>query len=416
MLKKIKKSCVVCKEKSLYEYINFGKTALAGSFLTKKTYLQIEPKYELSVAYCSKCKVSQIIKKIDENIFFKNYFYSSSKIQTLVNHFKDLSSEINNKNYFAYTKSLLEIGCNDGVLLKNFYNSKFDLCIGVDPAKNIIKKIDNSKIKLINDFFSFKLSQLIKKKFGKIDLIIANNVFAHSFFIRDIAKGINNLLSDDGVFIFEVHYIKNIIFNGQFDMIYHEHVLYYSVTSLKNLLNTFNLRIFNIKKIQIHAGSIRVYACKNNSKKYKIHKIVNEMLSQETKLGLNNILTYNRFNIYINALNKKFINFLYNLHKKKLKIAGYGASGRANTMLQFNNLYKFLEFMIDDSTYKIGNYTPGSHLQIKSSKILYTNAKPDVVIIFAWSFKKEIIEKHKKYINNGGRFVTLMPNIQYIKL
>lgn len=414
MIRKIKKKCLICKKPTLYEFINFGRVALAGSFIKKKTDFKTEKKYPLSLAFCKNCKSNQVVKNVNTNIFFKNYFYASSQIETLSNHFKKFSIELAKFIRNSKKKSILEIGCNDGVLLKNLSPNVFKKIVGIDPAKNITNQIKLKRIDIINDFFSFKISKKIKKKYGNFSAIVASNVFAHSHKILDIVKGIDNLLTEDGIFIFEVHYSKNIILKNQFDMIYHEHVFNYSILSLKNLLKLYKLKIFNIKFIKTHGGSIRVYVCKDKNLNYKIENKVYKFLSHEQKIGLNNILIYKKFNKEITSNKNEYLSLLEKFKKENKKIAGYGASGRANTVLQFCKIDKYLDYMIDDSKYKIGTYTPGTHLKIYKSSILYTKQKPDIVLVFAWSFKDEIMRKQKKFINEGGKFLLLHPKIKII--
>jgi methylation protein EvaC len=414
MLKKIKRKCIICKNKNLYEYLNFGKVALAGSFLKNKSQFKEENKFQLSVAICSKCKGSQITKNINENTLFKDYFYSSSKINTLVEHFKEFSKEIIKKYYLKDKTNFLEIGCNDGVLIKNLNKYKFKNLIGIDPAKNITKKLKLKKIRVINDFFNYKKSLKLEKKFGKFNVIVANNVFAHSHKIRNITKGISKILDQNGTFIFEVHNSKNIILNNQFDMIYHEHVLYYTLTSIKNLLDQFDLKIFDIKFVPTHGGSMRIYSTHKSNHKFKTLDKVKKVLRTENYNNLNKLSKYYRFNREVLLLKTKIHNYIKILKDKGLSIAGYGASGRANTVLQFCDISSYIDFMIDDSSYKQGNYTPGTHLKIYSSKVLQKKNKPDIVIIFAWSFAKEIKSKNKIFLQHGGKFLTILPKIKFI--
>ena len=414
MLKKINRKCIICNNKNLYEYLNFGKVALAGSFLKNKSQFQEEKKFQLSVGICSKCKGSQITKNINENTLFNDYFYSSSKINTLVEHFKKFSKEIIKKYYLKDKTNFLEIGCNDGVLIRNLNKYKFKNLIGIDPAKNITKKLKLKKIRVINDFFNYKKALKLEKKFGKFNVIVANNVFAHSHKIRNITKGISKILDQNGAFIFEVHNSKNIILNNQFDMIYHEHVLYYTLTSIKNLLNQFDLKIFDIKFVPTHGGSMRIYSTHKLNYKFKTLDKVKEVLRSENNNNLNKLSKYYRFNREVLLLKTKIHNYIKTLKDKGLKISGYGASGRANTVLQFCGISSYIDFMIDDSSFKQGNYTPGTHLKIYSSKVLQKKNKPDIVIIFAWSFAKEIKSKNKVFLQNGGKFLAILPKIRFI--
>ena len=387
-------SCSFCKSYKIINIIDFKKVGLAGSFL-KKNQIKKEKKYPLKVGLCKNCFAFQVLKKIDPKTVFSKYFYFSSSIKTLQNYFSKVAYNLSIKYEKFKNSNILEIGCNDGVLIKPLQNKGFKKIFGIDPAKNIQKKINLKNLKIINDFFSNRLSNSIKKSYGKFDMILANNVFAHINNIRDVVRGIKNLLTDRGVFIFEVHYLGKMIKELQYDMIYHEHIYYYSLISAKNLFAQFDMIIIDYEFTNIHAGSIRFTVTKNNEfNKKKITKKIIKLEKNEITQGFKKINFYKKFNKNIQIHKKKLLNLVNKITKKKDIIYGYGASGRANTVLQNCSFDSSkIKLMIDDAKSKWNFYTPGSHIKITNKKIL-KKKKPDYLLIFAWSFYNEIVNNN----------------------
>jgi len=410
------KICSFCEKSDLHEIIDFGKVALAGGFI-KKNEIKNEPKFTLRVFFCVNCYAVQIIDKVDQDLLFKNYYYFSSFINTLKTHFEDYASYVVERFIEVPNNStVVEFGCNDGVLLNPLSKKNIKNLIGVDPATNIVNQIKIKNVNIINNFFNVEIANQISDKYDKADLILANNVFAHIPDIRGTTLAVKNLLKKNGVFVFEVHYLEKIIGELQYDMIYHEHLYYYSLISLENFFSKYNLKIFDIKNIQTHGGSIRFYVSNTDSIHAKnITNDVKKMRDKEIKNGFNNLEIYKSFSKSVSLLKTELVSLIIDLRKKNKVIAGYGASGRANTVLQYLNITEdSISYMIDDSPEKIGLYTPGSNLEIKPRSILLSNNPPDYVIVFAWSFLDEIMKKNLEYLSNGGRFILPFPKIKIV--
>ena len=412
-LNKERFKCSFCDSNNLSNVINFGDVALAGAFLEYSEIIH-EKKYPLNICYCEQCFMLQVVDIIKPEEIFSKYFYSSSSIKTLRDHFNQYARDLSSITKDISNSIVLEFGCNDGVLLKPLLEQKFLKVIGVDPATNIINNINIDKnLVLYNHFFSKKLASSIVEQHGKIDIIIANNVYAHIATIKDTTYAIYDSLSENGVFIFEVHYLSSLINELQYDMIYHEHLFYYSFLSAKNHFTKFNMSIYDVKKIPIHGGSIRFYVCKQGSQIDIPTTNVKRLEKEELKNNYNKYSTFVNFADKINSSRNNLKNLLLELKNQGKSIVGYGASGRANTIIQFCNIDKtILDYMIDDSPHKQGLYTPGSHLKIYNSSKLYSKNPPDYVLLFAWSFEKEIFEKNYKFINSGGRFIIPLPKLR----
>jgi len=345
---------------------------------------------------------------------FANYFYFSSAIRTLREHFVDYATEVVARFLDQpQLSTVVEIGCNDGVLLKPLADQGVGTPIGVDPATNILKAIDDARVHVVNDFFGDKVAEQILQRFGKTDLVVANNVFAHIPDINGVTAGINKILKDDGVFVFEVHYLGKIIQDLQYDMIYHEHLYYYSLLALENHFARHGMVVFDIKPIPIHGGSMRYYVCKKGSRHSRmISNRVALLRNDERALGYDKAETYQRFASDCDLRRQQLMETIGKLRAKGRTIAGYGASGRANTIIQYCGIgTEHLECMIDDAPAKHGYYTPGSHLLIRSNEILRTEP-PDYLLIFAWAFFNEIAAKCSDYLANGGRLVVPLPDVR----
>ena len=409
-----RESCAFCGDRSLEEVIDFGDVALAGAFVKPEQFAS-EPRYRLRVFFCTRCCALQLLDIVDPTALFADYFYFSSAIGSLREHFLDYASEVVARFLDPAKATVVEIGCNDGVLLKPIADHRVRTVIGVDPATNIVRAISDPRIHVINEFFGSKVAASIRGQHGSADLIVANNVYAHIPDINDVTGGIAHLLSVDGVFVFEVHHLGSVLQGLQYDMIYHEHLYYYSLLALENHLRQHDLVVFDLKRIPIHGGSIRFYACKAGGRWAKAPTNRVRLLRQnEAELGLGRVETFRTFATEIGARKQTLMAYLERLRKAEKRVAGYGASGRANTIIQFCGISgEHLEYMIDDAPAKWGFCTPGSHIQIRARDALQL-AKPDCLVVFAWGYLNEIAGNCKEYLDSGGRLLTPLPEVRLI--
>ena len=378
------RNCLVCGKKNLIKYLDLGKQPLANN-LSKKINVS---KYPLEVLYCKNCYHNQLSYEIKKEKLFSNYLYLSSQSKTLQKHFD--KSAIKYIKLFGLKKNscIIDAGSNDGIALK-FYNKKnFSNIIGIEPAKNVAKIANINGIKTINSFLNYKISRKLK---NKADLVTASNVFAHNKNIKKLAINLISILKDNGVLIIEVQYLIAMIKKNLFDNIYHEHIHYWSVTTLDYLFSDLNCSIFKVEKIDTHGGSIRCYIKKNFIKK---NLKIKSILRNEKKVGLHNKKLFLKFS---NKLEKKkniFKNFL--LKNKGKNIVGYGAAAKTSTLLNFLEISDSIQCIIDDNKLKQDYYIPGTKIKIVSKDKI--NKKIDYLIVFAWNYFEEI-KKKIKYAN-----------------
>ena len=291
-----RKLCILCESKNLDLVIDFGKTPLANSYPKKLT--EIENYFKLRILLCKSCGHAQLKDIVDPKLMFENYLYVSGTSKVLVNHFENLAKKIIKKFRLKKNDKIVDIACNDGTLLNFFVKKNFNNVIGIDPAKNLRKLNIDKKIDINTIFFTKKSSMLIKKKYGKFKLITANNVCAHIPDLNDFFDGVKNVLSKDGIFVFEVSYLLDVINKLYFDTIYHEHMSYHAIKPLIIFLNKKGLQLFDFDLIPVQGGSIRVYVSHINAKKVNFKKINRQVLIEKK----NKLFSQNKYKKYYSKI------------------------------------------------------------------------------------------------------------------
>lgn len=408
-----RETCRFCSSNRLTEVLNLGDVPLAGGFLKEKDF-QNEKFFPLTLNFCEDCFLVQVSNVVSADTLFKeNYFFFSSAIGTLVEHFKTYAEDIH-AQFLKNTEvpSILEIGCNDGVLLKPFSDLGVRT-IGVDPATNVVEKINIKNTIVYNDYFTEKLAHTIKKDQGSVDAIVANFSFAHIDDMDDVANGIKILLKDEGVFIFEIYYLGTLLDEMNYDMIYHEHMSYYSLLTLRKFLKKFDMEIFDVKYIpEVRTGSVRFFARNIGKRKEIISAEVRKMLNNEKEKGFDKTIVYQEYSQKVNNTREQLITLLEKLKKDGKTIIGYGASGRGTIIMNYCGIDRYyLDYVVDDAPAKHGYFTPGTHVPIKPWSFVEESKFPDYIVLFAWSFTDEIIKKRQDYINAGGKFIIPLPEV-----
>ena len=408
--------CAFCDSLDVVELIDFGSVALAGAFLKPSGFSQ-EKKYPLRLIYCKVCYAVQVADHVPPiELFHSNYFYFSSSIGTLRAHFQSYAEALVGRFLSHPESSVLEFGCNDGILLKPLADKGVKTLIGVDPSENVVASINDSRITTVNEFFTESVAGDIVSRFGKMDMVLASNVYAHISDIQGTTRAIKSVLKHDGVFAFEVHYLGKVIEDLQYDMIYHEHLYYYSMLSAKKHFDRYGMMIFDIKLIPIHGGSVRFYVCNKGSKfSHQVSDAAKQLEAEELAKGFDRFETFLLFSKRVAAHRDELVSLLNKLRSSGATIAGYGASGRANTIIQWCRLTSNqLSFMIDDAPAKQGYFTPGSHIEIFSSSLLRGEHPPTHLLIFAWAFLQEICRRNEFYVAAGGKMIVPLPTIRSI--
>ena len=359
--------------------------------------------YPAELMFSPSSKLMQLNTIVDKEILFpKEYPYTSSTTKVLRENFKQLYEECRKIISISSKDLIIDVGSNDGNLLNNF--KKHHKILGITPekiGKIAIKKGINTLIK----YFNKDTANLVLKKFGRAKIVTATNVFAHIEDVNSLMKNLLQILINDGIFISESHYLVSLIETNQYDTIYHEHLRYYSLTSLKYLFNKYDMEIIHAKKINTHGGSIRVYAARK--KRFKIRKSVTKILNFEKKfLNWKTFINFKK-NVVQSKLN--LYSILKKLKNENKKIYGIGAPSRASTLINYVGLDEnIIDCVLEiEGSYKIGSYIPGKKIPILSEKKLY-NDPPDFVILFSWHIASELkFNLRKKGFK--GKFIIPLP-------
>ena len=381
-------SCRSCGNLKLKRVISLGLQPLANNLI--KNNKQNVDCFPLEMNFCEKCYNCQLSVSINQKKMFDRYYYLSSTSKKFAEHFDQAA--INYIKEFNLKKNsyVIDVGCNDGIGLMPFKKRGFKNLLGIEPAKNLKKVLMKKKLKIYSGYLNTNALYKIKKN---ADLILASNVFAHANDLKLMADCMIKLLSQKGTIVIEVQYLVNTLKDLTFDNIYHEHFNYWSLTSLVNFFNFFPVKIYKVKKINTHGGSIRVYISKMKNK--KVDKSVGLYLKEEKKFGIHKFSTYQNFESKIKKLKLNTKKNLEKIKQKNKLIIGYGAPAKATTKLNYYNIKNTeIQYIIDDNKLKKNRFVPGTNIKIVSSEILNDYKKIDKIIVFAWNFFDEIKSKY----------------------
>lgn len=398
--------CRSCKSTDLEKIVSLGNSPLANNFLTKEELASKEVSYPLEVYFCKDCGLSQLGYIVPAEKMFSNYLYMPSTSDTFVKHFSDMASDLTQRFDISKGDLILDIGGNDGTLLKEFKKYGANV-LNIEPAKNIAEVSEAKGVETFNDYFTEVNALKILEKVGKAKMIIGTNVFTHIDNLDDFIKGVETLLDNAGVLVIEVYYLGSIIKNMSFDIIYHEHLSYFTANSLKKLFEKHNMTMFDVKLVPIHGGSLRVFVC--NSGAYPIEPAVEQFISNELDGKLDSIETYTNFTKQIESLKTRVLNILKILKSQGKKIVGYGAPAKGTTLLNYFGIDNtILDYIVDRNTLKQGMYVPGVHIPILKPESLLED-RPDYIFILAWNFADEIMRQLSEYKELGGKFIIPIP-------
>ena len=398
-----KNCCRLCNSKNLKIVYRLKKTPIGDDYIKKIKNNQI---YDLKLNMCNKCKFIQLSNVINANKVYGDYLYVTNTSAGLSKHFYELGEKLIKKKIVSKKSRILEIGSNDGTLLK-FFKKKCSYLLGVDPAVHLFK--DNN-IKIIKGLFNYNLSNQIKKNHGKFDVIIANNVIANIDDLEDVFHGIENIISEKGFFIIETFALYGIIKNNLIDNIYHEHLSYFSIQSFKKFSEKFNLNLIEAKFLSVKGGSLRFVFKKE---KISTSMKINNLIKKEKRI-LTNIEKKFQIIQKTNKYNSVKINQLIDEIKRSGKtIAGFGASVGTSTLVYNFMLTKKINYIFDNEKRRFGRYLPGTSIKVLSPKHI-KKLNLDYIIIFAWRYAKLIINRNKKMFNNKVKFIIPLPKLKII--
>ena len=403
-------NCRLCKSKKIEKVLKLNSTPPADSYFNKpSSSLDVIP---LELFYCNDCSNTQLGHVIDYQEVYLNYIYETESTHGLGSHFEKCAEIIVNKYKPEKSSLVLDIGSNDGILLKYFKDYNLEV-LGIDPMPGIDQKAAKLGITTLSKFFDNNSVNFIKEKYQIPSIICANNLVANIDDLDTFIDNVKSLMNEKTIFFFETFYFYSQVLNNNWDFTYHEHSSYFTIKPLIKYFKNKDMQIIDVESNYTKGGSVRVTVQKKGGI-YPIDSSVSTYIKNEDEKGFNSRKIFNDYNINIQTGKKEYRNFIEKIKNKTTNIVGYGASATSTTLIYNYEINKDIKFLVDDYEAKQNLYSPGFNIPVHSPNKIY-NEKIDYIIILAWRYKKKIIEKNKQFIKNGGKFIIPLPKLEIIE-
>jgi hypothetical protein len=405
--------CRFCGAALSHTLVDLGMSPLCESFLSAEELNRMEPFYPLHVYVCGECFLVQLEEYVSPEKIFTHYAYFSSYSDTWLDHARRYSEMAIERFNLTPENFVVEIASNDGYLLQNFVKAGIAV-LGIEPAVNVAEAALKKGVSTLIAFFSEDTARNLIANGRKADLIIGNNVLAQVPALNDFVAGLKLMLTPQGVITLEFPHLYQLMSGNQFDTIYHEHFSYFSFYSAKKVFQKHELEIFDAEELSTHGGSLRIYLHHINDNSHKISDRVEELRQQELKNGVDTLQTYSTFGENVKETKRKLLEFLIQAKREGKKIAGYGAPGKGNTLLNYCGIRTdFLDYTVDRSPFKQGKFLPGTHIPIYPPEHIDAT-RPDYVLILPWNLKDEIMKQLAFIQKWGGKFVVPIPELKIL--
>jgi SAM-dependent methyltransferase len=404
-------ACRGCGAAGLEVVLDLGEMPLANALLSEAELRDSEPRYPLALAFCSNCQLAQITHTIEPAKLFHEYAYFSSVSDEMVAHARRIAARMSDRLNLHERSLVIEIASNDGYLLQHYLDKGIPV-LGVDPARNIAEAATARGIPTLAEFFNADVANDLRHSGRVADVVHANNVIAHVPDIHGFIAGIATILKPQGLAVIETPYVRDLVDRMEFDTIYHEHVFYYSLSSLTRLLADHDLRAVDVERIAIHGGSLQVFVSGDEAAVQSA--AVGELLEEENAIGLTKIEYFNEFTERVDELGRSLRALLAGLKQDGKSIAAYGAAAKGAILLNaFCIDGKTLDFVADRSPHKHGRFMPGVHIPVVPAEHL-VEASPDACLLLAWNFADEILAQQGRYRAAGGKFIIPAPTARIV--
>ena len=403
--------CLICNQ-SIAPFMSFGPMPIANGFLSK---VQFENEYffEMEVAFCRSCTMFQLVNQPDpERMFNENYAFFSGTSKLMGLHFKTFANHVM-KDYIKYAPDpfVVEIGSNDGIMLKHFANKGIRY-LGIEPSSNVAQVAIDQGINTAVEFFDEEFAEKIVNEYGQADAFLGANVMCHIPYIRSIVAGIKVLLKPGGIVIFEDPYLGDVIQKTTYDQIYDEHTFLFSVHSIQYLFNQFDMEVIDVEPQETHGGSMRYVIAHKGAK--PVRESVQKQLEFELELGLTDPKTHEQFRKNCEKYRSDLLNLLNDLNSQGKSIAGYAATSKSTTIINYCGITtEHLDCIYDTTPIKQGKFSPGAHIPIVAHENFKTSY-PDYALLFAYNHEKEIMAKEQEFMEQGGKWITYVPEVRVI--
>ncbi len=402
--------CRFCATHLRHTFVDLGMSPLCESYVGPEQLNQMEAFYPLHVFVCERCFLVQLEEYVQPEQIFTEYAYFSSFSDTWLKHASDFTTMAVERFHLDQTSQVVEIASNDGYLLQYFVTRSIP-SLGIEPAVNVAREAIKKNVPTRIAFFGTETARELANEGKQADLLIGNNVLAQVPDLNDFVEGMSILLKPHGTITAEFPHLMRLMAENQFDTIYHEHFSYFGIATIERIFTAHGLTIFDVEELPTHGGSLRIYACHSGNVAGAIGERVVQLRALEYESGFAQLDTYRSFEEQVRETKRKLLDFLIEAKRAGKKVAGYGAPGKGNTLLNYCGIRTdFLDFTVDCNPFKQGKYLPGTHIPIfHPDKIEET--RPDFLLILPWNIKDEIMRQNAFVRDWGGQFVVPIPEV-----
>jgi SAM-dependent methyltransferase len=402
--------CRFCGTPLRMTFVDLGMSPLCESYISAEGLNQMEPFFPLHVFVCEKCWLVQLLEYVAPEHIFSEYAYFSSYSDSWVEHARRYVDRITSRLALDANSLAAEVASNDGYLLQHFVARGVPV-LGIEPAANVARVASAKGVRTEVRFFGAQTAAELSRDYGQADLIVGNNVLAHVPDINDFVEGLRIFLKPAGTVTMEFPHLVRLMDGNQFDTIYHEHFSYLSLIAVRQIFEAHGLRLYDVDEIPMHGGSLRIYACHRDAA-HAEEPSVSELLRGEEQFGLEGADAYTGFREQVIETKRKLLSFLIDAKRGGHTVAGYGAPGKGNTLLNYCGIRTdFLDYTVDRNPYKHGKFLPGTHIPIYPPERI-RETRPDYVLILPWNLRDEISAQLSYIREWGGRFVVPIPAVE----
>ena len=406
-------ACRFCGAPLEQTFVDLGMSPLCESYVPADRVAAMEAFYPLHAKVCESCLLVQLEEFVTADAIFGEYAYFSSYSDSWVEHARRYVDMAIERFELDADSVVVELASNDGYLLQHVVARGIP-ALGIEPAANVARAAQDRGIETVVEFFGRDLAARLVAEGRSADLLVANNVMAHVPDLNDFVGGIAMVLADTGVATIEVPHLLCLVEHNQFDTIYHEHFSYFSLLTARRVLQAHGLELFDVDELKSHGGSLRLYAQLAGTGRQAVSPRVEQLAERERSLGFDTLEAHESFADQVNETKWKLLEFLIARRREGKRIAGYGAPGKGNTLLNFCGIRTdLLEYTVDRNPYKQGSFLPGTHIPIRHPEVLEQD-RPDYIVILPWNLKDEIVEQLAYAREWGAKFVVPIPQVEVL--
>jgi SAM-dependent methyltransferase len=402
------RGCLFCGTPLRRTFVDLGMSPLCESYVPAERLNEMEPFYPLHAYVCETCFLVQLQEYVSPQAIFSEYAYFSSYAESWVEHMRRYADLVTERLGLGKGSLVVEVASNDGYLLQHFVRKGIPV-LGIEPAANVAKVAVEKGVPTLVDFFGERTARRLAAEGRRADLVCGANVLAQVPDPNDFVKGLEILAKPGGVVTIEFPHLVRLMAGNQFDTIYHEHFSYFSFLAAEAIFAAHELVLFDVEEIPTHGGSLRIWARHAEDRTKPVTDRARALRQREVDAGLLRLETYASFGEQVKETKRKLLEFLIGAKRAGKRIAGYGAPGKGNTLLNYCGIRTdFIDFTVDKNPYKQGKFLPGTHIPIHAPEKL-AEARPDYVLVLPWNFKDEIVKQMAHVREWGGRFVVPIP-------